>query len=245
MRGGIAQVDGDYDRMEVLAEETYRRGIESGQPDAFAIYATQIANVRHGQDRASEVLELIEDRVNDDSVSLPSWGPALAVYLAAAGRLDDARDTIMPHVESGFAMFPRDHIWLASVSSTVLTMFLCDLAQNADVAFEMLWPYRDQYEFLGPSSAGPVAEALAQLASLLGRDAVADELFQQAVATNRAMRAPTFLARAELNWARALLRRPSPDRERAAVLARHAVEVAEQSRFALVAREGRDLLSTL
>jgi class 3 adenylate cyclase len=245
LRGGAAQVDGDYERMAVLAEETYRRGVESGQPDAFTIFTAQISAARHGQDRASEILDLMDERIKDVTESLPSWGPALAVFLAAVGRIDEARATIMPHVEAGLALFPRDHIWLASTTNAANAMFLCDLAQSADVAFEMLLPFREYYEFLGPSSAGPVAEALAQLASLLGRDAAADELFQQAIATNESMRAPGFLARAELNWARAILRRPSPDLERATALARHAVEVADRALFALVAREGRDLLATL
>jgi hypothetical protein len=244
MRSGIAHIDGDYDRMEHLVEETYRLGIATGQADAITIYGGQLSTVRYGQDRAEEVADFLAD-LRQQQPYLPSWRPALGQALAIAGRLDDARNVIAPDLESRFTLFPRDYVWCTSMMSTVATMFACEITESAEIAFDSLWPYRDQYEFLGISSAGPIAEALGQLASLLGRDDVADELFLQAVARNQTMRAPAFLARAELNWATALLRRSSPDRKRAGSLARHAVSVAEQTRVPIALRQGRELLASI
>ena len=66
---------------------------------------------------------------------------------------------------------------------------------------------------------GAVLGALGILAAKLGRDDKADAYFAEAEEVNTRIRAPFFLARNRVNWARLLLRRGRPpDAERAAEL---------------------------
>src|SRR5262249_546037 len=78
--------------------------------------------------------------------------------------------------------------------------------QTAAIIYEQLLPYADANVVVGLGAAclGSVATFLAKLAAAIGQKRDATELFEQGLAANIAFRAPAWVGRTELEYARAL-----------------------------------------
>jgi tetratricopeptide (TPR) repeat protein len=77
--------------------------------------------------------------------------------------------------------------------------------------------------------SGSASAPLGALAATLGRFDDAERHFEDAIAMNRKLRAPTWVAEAQLGYARMLLARESPgDRERAVELLTPALATARE-----------------
>lgn len=139
--------------------------------------------------------------------------------------------------------YDRNIGWLGN---QVLWTEVCDRVgstQDAEDLLARLAPYHDQVASCGSLWPGAVAGALGILAAKLGRDDEADAYFAEAEEVNTRIRAPFFLARNRVNWARLLLRRRRPgDGERAAELLQDAIEVAREYDCAEVIRDAEALL---
>ena len=102
----------------------------------------------------------------------------------------------------------RDNVgWLGR---TVLWSELCEQrgsVEDTTKLFDTLAPFHDQVASGGSLWFGPVAAALARLAVKLGRPDEAEQYFAEADALNERIRAPFFLARNRVAWARMLLAR--------------------------------------
>ncbi len=135
--------------------------------------------------------------------------------------------------------------WLGN---QVLWTEVCDCFGNAaDAAdlLEALAPYHDQVASCGSLWPGAVAGALGILATKLDRIDEAEAYFAEAEAVNTRIRAPFFLARNRVNWARFLFRHGrSGDAEHAIELLESAIEVARQYDCAGVIRDAEALLAT-
>ncbi|MEA2421938.1 MAG: hypothetical protein QOF55_1037, partial [Thermoleophilaceae bacterium] len=83
-------VRGDLAASERVAEEAAQIGNDAGQRDALMIYGSQIVGVRIHQDRAEEVIEMVEEGV-EAYPGIPAWRAALALNYALLGRLDEAK----------------------------------------------------------------------------------------------------------------------------------------------------------
>ncbi len=93
--------------------------------------------------------------------------------------------------------------------------------------FELLEPFGMQFAADGAHTQGTVAQVLARLASVLGRDEVADRWFAAAEELEGKARAVLMQALTRTYWAEALTRRGTPaDRSRARVLAEQAHRAA-------------------
>jgi hypothetical protein len=83
------------------------------------------------------------------------------------------------------------------------------------------------------------------LAATAGDFLQADTEFAAAAATHERIRAPMWLARTHVEWARMLLARAEPgDRDRAGDLLRPAIATARALGLARIEREAVDLLSS-
>lgn len=133
------------------------------------------------------------------------------------------------------------------IGNQVLWTEVCDRfgsAQDAEELLANLSPYHDQVASCGSLWPGAVAGALGILAAKLEHFDDAESYFAEAEAVNGRIRAPFFLARNRVNWARLLLRRGLPgDGERAAELLRSAIEVARAYDCAGVIRDAEELLA--
>jgi DNA-binding SARP family transcriptional activator len=140
--------------------------------------------------------------------------------------------------------FDRNIGWLGN---QVLWTEVCDrfgTTKDAEELLANLAPYHDQVASCGSLWPGSVAGALGILAAKLGRVDEAETYFAEAEDVNSRIRAPFFLARNRVNWARLLLRRGrSGDGERAAELLRSSIEVAREYDCAGVIRDAEALLA--
>jgi class 3 adenylate cyclase len=235
MLAGSAIVDGDLEEAETLTERALACGQETGQPDALAMYAVQTFAIRTHQDRAHEFLPLLEQIVAENS-GIPGWRSSLAYTYCLSGRPDDARDVLMTDIESGFA-YPRDSTWLFGLMAAARTLDELGESRGAAELLELLSPYVDQLEYLGPASAGPVAIAVAVLEALLGRRDEADDHFALAVSLAERMRAVEFAADARITWAGMLAQSSSAsDVDRARALLEDALPVVAERGYRLLAR---------
>ena len=90
---GDAIMAGDPERAEQLATAAFEMGTDSGQPDAFAIYGSQLMYVRHQQGRLGELVSLIDQAVTENP-GLPAFRPVLAAAHLEAGNDATALDLL-------------------------------------------------------------------------------------------------------------------------------------------------------
>jgi hypothetical protein len=110
---------------------------------------------------------------------------------------------------------------------------------------DALVPYVEQFEYLGPSTVGPVAGTVATLEAALGRIDDADANFALAVALSERMDAVMFAAEVRITWAAMLVRPAIADAPRARVLLDEARAVAETGGYALLAKDAAVVATAL
>jgi hypothetical protein len=186
---------------ERLAAENLDLGLQIGEPDAFAAYASQFFALGSFGGRHAELFPVVEQA----SAGAPTASPlrvAYAIICAAVGRDDTARAVLAEGQAAGFAGIPPDLFWMTTVIGyAVLTVEL----QDADAAAQLLpiiEPFADEVAFNGATSQGPISAYLGKLASLLGHHDVADGYLRAALRTAEAFgweyhRATTLIALAQ------------------------------------------------
>ena len=151
-RAEWALVQGDPESGERLANEAFTLGDQTGQPDAFAIWANQIAEARYQQGRDHEIVDVVEEVVRTNP-GVAAFRTALAACYCDLGRHDEARRTIEPDLVARFSTIGQDIAWLAAVISAADAVYGIGDERGAEALLETLLPYADQYEFVGVSSA--------------------------------------------------------------------------------------------
>jgi predicted ATPase/DNA-binding SARP family transcriptional activator len=180
--------------------------------------------------------------LSEDAGASDVYRAQLALALIARGEIDDL---MSPSGQPWLtAMLPpsRDR-YLGWLGRAVLWSEVCErLGSLDDIArmFDALTPFHDQVAAAGAMWFGPAAAALARLALKLGRLDEAERYFAEADEINERIRAPFFLARNRVAWARMLL---AGDPQRATDLLRSAIEVARQYDCAGVVEEAEKLLA--
>ncbi len=141
------------------------------------------------------------------SPAMPCWRAGLAAALADAGRREEAKLEFDRLAADGFAVLPRDNLWLAAMALLAETIVSLDLREHAMDVHAQLAPFAGRNVVL-PTVAylGPVELWLGILARVAGRDAEALE--QLAAARIRATRdgAQPTLARIAVEEAAVLVR---------------------------------------
>jgi len=200
---GAAIMAGDPERAEKLATAAFEMGTDSGQPDASAIYGSQLMYVRHQQGRLGELVSLINQAVTENP-GLPAFRPVLALAHLEAGNNATALDLLDEGAADGFASLPLDFIWMMGVTSYALIAVELRATGPAEKLYELLAPYHEQVPFIGTLGFLPAALALGGLASTLGRYDMAEAHFS--AATELAARGVMkfFAARTQLDWGRML-----------------------------------------
>jgi len=215
---------GRYAMAERLATAAVQ-DIDAG-PDFHAGFAAQIFGLRRDLGRLAEVDSMLTELVAS-SPDVPAWLAARAVADIDLARPEAARSILDSFLSDGFARLTRDWLWLSAIGH--LADCCADLAfLNADPMPEaashlygLLEPYADRCIVLahGVLCTGAASRQLGGLAAALGRYDKAIHHFEAATATNRALDAVPWTARALLGHADVLLRRREPgDIERAAAL---------------------------
>lgn len=194
------------DAMEGRISEAERRAAEhlelaGSSPDALATYAVHLYLVRWEQGRLDELLTTVEE-VADEAV-LPAWRASLALAYAIAGRVEEPRRIIDELAKTGFDV-PLDGSWTTAMLLLAETMSQAELRDHAEDLYERILPFGDRCVATGAFFAGSLRRSLGELAVLMGRHDTAIEHFRTANVVHQRMCTPTWHARTQVGWARAL-----------------------------------------
>jgi class 3 adenylate cyclase/tetratricopeptide (TPR) repeat protein len=230
----LAFVDGDLARAEALIEECELLGGELHE-DASGVSGGQVFIIRREQDRLRELVPIVRMLLSDNS-DASMWQPGLVLLLAEVGMHDEARVRLDQLAANRCAAVPRDDIY------PVVLGFLCE-AVALTGATHLVGDLRAELTIYGPALGGGHAFAymgcvrlhFGLLAELEGDLQRAAGDFDAAIAFEREMRAPVFLARALLYGARVSLR--LGDLSGAQGRANEAATIADRHGLAAVRRD--------
>jgi predicted ATPase len=198
-----AYVAGRLDEAERLATEAFRAGIDTGQPDAGAIFGAQLGYIRLAQGRAEEIVQLVEQRAAE-SKGVPAWRAFLAWVYSDLHRHEEARSVLSSDIEDGFTSFRHDQLWISAMAINSLVVARLKDRRAADAIFERLIRFEDQFVYNGVTTMGAVAQALGRLAATMERFPDAAAFFDKAQTIHERMGARYFLAETQLEHGRLL-----------------------------------------
>jgi tetratricopeptide (TPR) repeat protein len=206
---GMALMAGEPDQAEQLATAAFQLGTDSGQPDAFTIYGSQLMYIRHQQGRLGELVSLIDQAVIENP-GLPAFRPILAAAHLEAGNDATALDLLHSAAADDFASLPLDFVWMMGVTFYALVTVELKAAGPAHKLYELLSPYHEQIPFIGTLGFFPASLSLGGLASILGRYDEAEAHFTEATELTTRGKMKFFAARTQLDWGRMLALRGGP-----------------------------------
>jgi eukaryotic-like serine/threonine-protein kinase len=230
LRAMQARLDGRLDAVEALAQQGLV-DLQRVDPQlAQGVFGGQMLDLRRAQGRVAE-LEGAVKALAAQFPLIPAYRAALALVYEEEDRCEEIRAVFDELANDDFAVIPDDGNRL--ISLIFLTDVCCylDDQPRAAALYEMLLPLADQCIVFGPASgcAGSASAPLGALAATLGRFDDAERHFEDAIAMNRKLRAPTWVAQAQLGYAQMLLDRESPgDRERALELLQLALDAGQR-----------------
>jgi hypothetical protein len=244
-RAWEAQNAGDVDLAEQWATEALRIGTEGGQPDAEAFFGVQLAAISTARGSLGELIPILEPMVMDAPEIGAAYVAALAHAHAQAGRVDDARRLLDETAASKFDV-PMDQTWIGAMSDCASAAIMVGDPRYADLLFELLAPWADQWSCSGIHSHGPVAHLLGGLATVLGRYDEADAYFARSAASSEGAGAKFFAAQTALFWGMMLAERnASGDFDRARELLADAREAGTINGYTYVERRAAETLALL
>ena len=107
-----AQLSGDFELAERLAQDTLAIGQRGQAENAMHYYAQAIFNIRREQGRLGEIEDAVR-RFIELYPAIPAWRAALALLLVELGRDDEARAEFEALDD---AALPRDANWLIAMT---------------------------------------------------------------------------------------------------------------------------------
>ncbi|HTK16945.1 MAG TPA: hypothetical protein VL769_11175, partial [Acidimicrobiia bacterium] len=239
-----AILNGDLEAAENLAAEILPTAVEMGY--ALIWYGSVIITIRGHQGRGGEVRQMVASVAGD-----PNGGSASE--LARAGLLltdtqsrdyDSARSGFDEQARNGFSA-RDDQLWLTHVCMNAHVCARLGDRERAAVLLAMLEPSAGLIAATASICLFSAAACAGMLAALLDRHTDADRHFANAVALTTGFRAPYLIATAELEWARALLRRTPASEARAGPMLASALTAARQHGYAEIERDALELISLL
>jgi len=170
-----AIMGGDLTEAERLADQALHLSTETGQADAAMAYGVLLGCIRREQDRAAEIVPLLEQQV-EALPTLPGLRVGLARWYCDLDRPVAARRLLDPHVAAGFADLRWDTTWLLGALYAGDAIAELGWVEAAQVLLPRLRPFTQEWVFIG-TGFGPVARTAARLAALAGLFDEADHYF--------------------------------------------------------------------
>ena len=218
----IALCEGRLADAEAMAMRSHEWSRLLTGRDASGVHGIQMFSVRREQGRLAEVTPLVRLLATQGQ-----WRPGLAALLAELGMETEARVELARVASDGLDEF-RASLWLASL--TYLTDACAALGdeETAALVYRELAPFGGGNVMIGHVVAcyGAADRYLGMLAATLGEWERAELHFERAMALNRRMGAPTWVAHTGYEHGRMLHRRGGAHRERGAVLLGEAATLA-------------------
>ena len=242
---GEALMSGDSARAEQFADAALQLGTDTGQPDTFTIYGSQLMYVRNQQGRLGELVSLINQAAIENP-GLPAFRPILASAHLQAGNDAAALELLESAAADGFASLPLDFIWLMGITSYAHVAIELRAIGPAQTLYDLLAPYHSQIPFIGTLGFIPTDLALGGLASVLGRRDEAEAYFAKATELTSRGGMKYFAALTQLEWGRMLAAQGGPDDlDRAHTLLERSASAAANHGYAIVRRHATVALSWL
>ena len=243
-RGARAQLAGDFDEAERLAQETLAIGQRGQAENALHYYAQAMFNIRREQGRLAEVEGAVRGFI-ELYPAIPAWRSALALLLVELGRPEEARAEFERTAEGGFAEFPRDANWLIAITLLAEVCGALGDGARAEELYGLLEPYAGRNVVVGRNATnnGSASRLLGILASARHEYELAERHFREAQEMHVRMGARPWHARTQMAWAEMLLeRRRGDDVTRASELLADAIVVADALGMVVLAERARALV---
>ena len=242
---GAALMAGHPERAEELTTTSLHIGTDSGQPDAFAIYGSQLMYVRTEQGRLGELVHLV-DQAATENPGLPAFRAILASAHLDAGNDATALRLLESAAADGFASLPHDFVWMMGITSYAMVAIELAATGPARTLYDLLAPFHAQVPFIGTLGFLPAAWSLGGLASVLGRYDDAEAHFTEAADLSARGHMTFFAAATQLEWGRMLVARGDADGlERGRALLEGARAAGADHGYAMVERRAETALSKL
>jgi class 3 adenylate cyclase/tetratricopeptide (TPR) repeat protein len=242
--GWLRGLRGDLAEYERLAEAGLSFGTENGEPDAFTIYAAQLANVRTHQGRLHELVPLIEHSLNE-TPTLRVYRAVLAHAKARSGMVEEARQMLDEDGADGFRM-SKDYAWSAGMASWVEAASLVGSVDAAQHLRAQIHPYHDQITCFEAGFHTALSHCLGLLDQLLGDYESAERWFSEALELHERVRSPILVAQTQAAWAALLAsRNQADDKARARDMATAALDAALAGGYGYIETDARLVLERL
>ncbi len=242
---GAALMAGHPELAEERSTVSLQVGTDSGQPDAFAIYGSQLMYARTQQGKLGELVSLV-DQASVENPGLPAFRAILATAHLDAGNNATALRLLESAAADRFASLPLDFVWMMGITSYSVVAIELRAAGPAQTLYDLLAPHHAQIPFIGTLGFLPAAWSLGGLASVLGRYDDAETHFAEATDLNTRGRMTFSAAATELEWGRMLAARGGADGSgRARDRLNQARATAAAHGYAMVERRAIAALSSL
>jgi tetratricopeptide (TPR) repeat protein len=239
-----AQLAGDFEAAEALAQETLEVGRRGQAENALHVYAQAIFNIRREQGRLAEVEDAVRQFI-ELYPAIPAWDGALALLLVELGRVDEARAAFERLAGAGFETLPRDANWLIAVTLLAEVCGALGDAARAEQLYTLLRPYAGRNVVVGRAATcnGSACRLLGILAATMGRWEQAEGHFADATLMHDRMGSRPWQARTHVAWAEMLLLRGGEGHEaRARDLLADAVHEADALGMTVLGERARSLI---
>ena len=221
----LALMEGRFEQAERIIADTVALGRQAESWNATVSERLALFVLRREQGRLAELEDTIRRSVHEYP-ALFRFQCALAHLYAELGGEGDARATLDALLARDLAHEHLDAEWTFSIALLAEPCAAVGDAEAIARVYSLLLPYERRYA-QAPIEAvfGALARGLGVLATALGRFDDAERHFEDAIAIEREMRAPPWLAHAQHALAEMLLtRRGAGDAERAQALLGEAIE---------------------
>jgi DNA-binding CsgD family transcriptional regulator/tetratricopeptide (TPR) repeat protein len=224
----IALADGRLEDAENMARRSYEAGQLLTGPRASGTYGVQMFGLRREQGRLAELAPVMRILTASKRQQGP-WRPGLASLLVELDMEAEARRCLASITGEGLDPF-HGSLWLASLTYITDACSALKDETAAALVYPELEPLAGTNVMIGQGVAcyGSVDRYLGMLAATLGERERAERHFEQALALNRAMDTPTWLAHTEYEYARLLLTSEDREPQRIAALLGEADQLARQ-----------------
>lgn len=181
-----AQMAGNVDEIEPLAERFHALGIESQARDTETIHRAQLIALRRRQERLSDFVSTVRAAVEANSALL-AWRAVLPLAHLASG---DPRAAVAEYewfAHDGFSRVRRDMFWFTTVCVLAETCALLRDKARAPALYALLEPHRERNVQVTQAACwGSSERFLGLLAAVLGRWDAAQAHFESAITSNEA-----------------------------------------------------------
>jgi hypothetical protein len=204
-RARRAALEGRFEEAHALVAGVAAMADELSASTIPITVASQIVVLTWLQQGAAAIGEQVRAYA-DGAAAMPCWRAGLAASLAAGGRTDEARLEYDRLAADGFAVLPRDNLWLVAMALLTETVASLQSRSGAAAVYAELAPFAGRNIVL-PTTAflGPVEQWLGILARVQGRHAKALEHLAAARTSARRNGARTSLVRIAVEEAVVLL----------------------------------------